>query len=248
MCINPVSIPTGAILPRPRADATALPRYVQIAEMLIREVAAGRRLPGERLPPERDFAADLGVSVGTLRRALGDLEAKGLLERRQGSGNYIRSGSQAASVYAFFRLELIAGGGLPTAEVLTVDRLPKPADALAFGPAPDAHRIRRLRRLDALPAALEEIWLDGARAATVRREDLSHSLYLFYRERLGLVVLRVEDRVGVATVPGWGLLGCAAGSPCGHVERISWDGDGARAEYSRTWFDPSVARYVSRMG
>ena len=220
---------------------------MQIAELLIREVAAGLRLPGERLPPERDFAADLGVSVGTLRKALGDLEAKGLLERRQGSGNYIRSGSQASAIYVFFRLERIEGGGLPTAEVLSVDRLPKPEDAPDFGPAAEAHRVRRLRRIDGEPVALEEIWLDASRAAAVPKE-VSHSLYLFYREGLGFFIARVEDRVGVAPLPGWGRLGAPAESACGYVERISWDQDGARAEYSRTWFDPSVARYVSRMG
>jgi len=101
----------------------ALPVYLQISEMLQREVAAGHLLDGERFAPEREMARDMGVSVGTLRKALGELERLGLLERRQGSGNYVRSVAAPDGVYAFFRLELPEGGGLPTAEVLDVRRI-----------------------------------------------------------------------------------------------------------------------------
>ena len=101
--------------------ATAqLPRYLQIAEMILRDVAAGRRVDGERLPPEREMAAQFSVSVGTLRKALAELEAQGILERVQGSGNYIRSAPEAAGVYSMFRLELPEGGGLPRALVISV--------------------------------------------------------------------------------------------------------------------------------
>ncbi len=94
--------------------------------MLIREIAAGRLLDGERLPPEREMAAEMGISVGTLRKALADLTGKGLLERRQGSGNYVKQGTGGESVYAFFRLELVEGGGLPTAELIAVESRTSP--------------------------------------------------------------------------------------------------------------------------
>ncbi|MBV0912380.1 GntR family transcriptional regulator [Anianabacter salinae] len=227
---------------------TSLPLYVQISEMLIRDIQAGRVLDGERLPPERDMAQGLGISVGTLRKALDDLSAKGLLDRRHGSGNYIRAGAEPVGVYAFFRLELIGGGGLPTAEVLSVDRLPKPEDLPAFGTSTEGHRIRRLRRLGGKPAAYEEIWLDGSRATTLRKDQLSESLYAFYKARLGLWIARAEDRIGVGEMPGWGTgLALTAGAPCGHIERVSWDQTGASCEASRTWFDAGVATYVSRI-
>ncbi len=230
-------------------DRTSLPKWVQTAEMLIREIAAGRLISGERLPPEREMAASLGLSVGTLRKALADLEQRGMLERRQGSGNYIRPNEAAAGVYALFRLELIEGGGLPTAETLEVARLPKPRGAPYFGPAPKAHRIRRLRRLGGRPAALEEIWLDAARADVLRQEDLSESLYLFYRARLNLWISRAEDRVGLGVVPDWAIPPFAPepGAPCGFVERLAHDQAGAPVEYSRTWFDAGLARYVARL-
>lgn len=230
-------------------DSSALPKYLQTAEMLIREIAAGRLLDGERLPPERDMAADLGLAVGTLRKALADLEDKGLLERVQGSGNYVRHQPDAAGVYALFRLERIEGGGLPTADLLEVARMEKPADLPVFGTANHAHRIRRLRLLSGDPAALEEIWLDGAWAGTLRPQDISESLYLFYRQRLGLHIARAEDRIGVAPVPDWApsRFPVSVGRLAGFVERRSMTADGDVAEFSRTWFDSDKARYVSRI-
>ena len=140
----------------------SLPIYMQIAELLVRDIAAGRLIDGMRLPPERDMAAEMGIAVGTLRKALAELQNRGLLERVQGSGNYIRAVSDPKSLYAMFRLELIKGGGLPTAEVLSVTRQAKPDYLPPFGQGSEGHRIRRLRRLSGQLAAVEEIWLDGS--------------------------------------------------------------------------------------
>lgn len=227
----------------------ALPRYQQISELLIRDIAAGRLMDGARLAPEREMAADLGVAVGTLRKALQDLAEKGLLERVQGSGNYIRALNEVESIYALFRLELVSGGGLPSAQVLDVARRSKPAHLPDFGAAPDAHRIRRLRLLSGQPAAVEEIWLDTSYAQDLRAEDLSQSLYLHYRTRLGLWIARAEDRIGTGVVPEFAptRFGLRPGAVAGHILRLSWSQDNRRAEVSETWFDPNVARYVSRL-
>ena len=112
-----------------------------------------------------------------------------------------------------------------------------------------AHRIRRLRSLGGKPAAFEEIWLDGSLAGKIDVGDLSDSLYLYYRKALGILIVRAEDRVGVAAVPGWvpPAFGLVAGAVAGFVERIGWTQDGTGAEFSRTWFDHDVARYVARL-
>ena len=229
---------------------SALPKFVQVSEMLIREIAAGHLADGARLPPERDMAADLGIAVGTLRKALADVEAKGLLDRVQGSGNYVRYREQVDSVYAFFRLELTRGGGLPTAQVVSVDLLDKPVDARPFGAHAKGHRIRRLRSLGGILIAVEEIWLDAAYAAVIAPDDLLESLYLFYRDRLGLVIAIAEDRVGVAPLPDWTppAFHLRAGSVTGYIERNSYLSGRVPVEFSRTWFDADRAQYVSRMG
>ncbi|MEM6694974.1 MAG: GntR family transcriptional regulator [Pseudomonadota bacterium] len=228
----------------------SLPIYVQVSELLVREILAGRLIDGERLPPERVMAKTMGVAIGTLRKALGDLADKGYLRRIQGSGNYVRAsgGGPHASLYAMFRLELPEGGGLPRARILEVGVRPKPEALPPFGAAATATRIRRLRSLNHVPVALEEIWLcsnqgdvDPARAAD--------SLYDYYRRVLGFWITRAEDRVGVAPLPNWapGALDKAPQTPVGFVERLSWADRRIPIEYSRTWFDPDQARYVQRM-
>lgn len=230
-------------------NSSALPKYIRVAETLIRDIAAGRIADGSKLPPEREMAVGLGISVGTLRKALDDLADKGMLERIQGSGNYVRHRPDPAGVYAFFRLELVEGGGLPTADYLDIRQMVKPHDLPPFGQSADGHRIRRLRRLSGKAAALEEIWLDGVWVEAVDPDDISESLYLYYRTRLNLLITAVEDRIGVGQVPVWrgDPFPMDAGQPCGLVERWGRAADGRVAEYSRTWFDPSVVRYVARM-
>lgn len=200
----------------PNQPGGALPIYLQISEMLIRDIAAGRLMDGSRLPPEREMAKSLDISVGTLRKALSELEYRGLLDRRQGSGNYIRSKATPEGIYAFFRLELVGGGGLPTAQVLDVARMQKPADLPRFGASIEAHRIRRMRFLGGEPAAVEEIWLDASHADRIDAGDLLHSLYMFYRETLDLWITGYEDQVGVASCPEWAPpeFGPRPGAPC----------------------------------
>ncbi len=65
------------------------------SDTAFREITAliydGHFAPGERLPAEREFADTLHVSRPTLRDALNRLEARGFIDRRTGSGNYVCS-------------------------------------------------------------------------------------------------------------------------------------------------------------
>ena len=227
----------------------SLPKTLQVSEMLIREIASGRLPDGARLPTERKLAEELGIAVGTLRRALAILEEKGLLRRIQGSGNYVQSKPDVQSVYGFFRLELIEGGGLPTAKVLELLRLRKEDHVPEIGPGSLGHRIRRLRSLNETVIAVEEVWLDGRFSDWIYTEDLSESLYYFYKEKLKLIINQAEDRLGVSNVPDWAPapFGLKPGDPAGYIERISYAADGKPAEFSMTWFNHNVARYTNRL-
>lgn len=231
------------------ATPGSLPLYMQISELLIRDIAAGRLIDGEKLPPERDMAAQLGIAVGTLRQALKDLTAKGMLNRVQGSGNYICAKADPASVYALLRIELAKGGGLPTARVLSVDLLPKDPRLPAFGTSDNGHRIRRLRFLSGQVAAVEEIWLDASYIPHIAISDLSESLYLYYRQRLGLWIARAEDSIGMGPLPAWtpAEFPHRPGKDLPFITRISLDQTGQMAEASWTWYDPETVRYVARL-
>ena len=54
----------------------ALPAYIQISEVVARRINAGQILVGERLPSERVMAVEFGVAVGTLRKALCELQSQ----------------------------------------------------------------------------------------------------------------------------------------------------------------------------
>jgi DNA-binding FadR family transcriptional regulator len=76
------------------ADAPDLPKSVAagaaaIAERLLTGILDGTYPDGTRLPPERELARHFGASRGTVREALRQLEAKGLLTRRIGSGTFV---------------------------------------------------------------------------------------------------------------------------------------------------------------
>jgi GntR family transcriptional regulator, transcriptional repressor for pyruvate dehydrogenase complex len=71
--------------------------YRQIADQLRALIAAGEFALGSRLPPERDLAAQLGVSRPSVREALIALEVEGLVEVRMGSGIYVTALEAAAA-------------------------------------------------------------------------------------------------------------------------------------------------------
>lgn len=68
--------------------------YEQIIEGIQREISAGRLRPGDALPSFRQLAADLMVSVITVKRAYEELEREGILYRRQGLGTFVSETGQ----------------------------------------------------------------------------------------------------------------------------------------------------------
>ena len=228
--------------------ARALPKFVQISEFLVREIAAGRLVAGQRLSPERQMANELNVSVGTLRKSLKRLEKMGILESVHGSGNYIRENNLDGSVYAMFRLELLEGGGLPRADIMSVSLEPKPDDFPTFGTSTKGSRVRRMRYLNETIIAVEEIWLDHD-AGIIEKSELSDSLYHYYQSKLNLWISRAEDYVTIGSVPFWvpEAFPLVSGTLTSFVERLSWAEAAGPIEYSRTWFDTTRARYVQRL-
>lgn len=74
-----------------------MPKHRQIFDALHREIAVGSRAPGSLLPSEKALGRRWKVSRPTVARALRDLQALGLVERRRGSGSFVRPQAAATS-------------------------------------------------------------------------------------------------------------------------------------------------------
>ncbi len=79
----------NAHLWRPRLTAQGGPRFLQIADALQAAVADGSLAPGDRLPPQRLLAAQLGVDLTTITRAYDEAKRRHLLEGRGARGTYV---------------------------------------------------------------------------------------------------------------------------------------------------------------
>jgi DNA-binding GntR family transcriptional regulator len=67
------------------------PRYLAIADALAIDIRSSRLSPGDRLPTHRELAYQLGVTVGTVTRAYGEAERRGLIGGEVGRGTFVRS-------------------------------------------------------------------------------------------------------------------------------------------------------------
>ena len=134
------------------------PSLVDVAEEALRTwLATGRHRPGERLPPEQELSAHLGVSRGTLRTALRRLEESGEIVRRQGSGTYVGRATSTTldegleKLVSYSELARRRGVTLELGELTIDERRLGPEDGELFGadpatPAVDGHSRAAARR------------------------------------------------------------------------------------------------------
>jgi GntR family transcriptional repressor for pyruvate dehydrogenase complex len=125
----------------------------QVAAHLERLIALGVLNPEDRLPPERDLAADLRVSRASLREAMHELEAKKLIERRPGRGTVVLPPPQ----HAHDLYEQMSGGERQLRDIAELRETVEPEIArLAAARATDANLVELgsvlTHRLDGLTA------------------------------------------------------------------------------------------------
>jgi DNA-binding transcriptional MocR family regulator len=74
---------------RPRLDRRSGPLYLALAAAIAHDVQAGKLKAGDRLPPHRDLADQLGVTVTTVTRGYTEAERRGLVRGEVGRGTYV---------------------------------------------------------------------------------------------------------------------------------------------------------------
>jgi GntR family transcriptional regulator len=139
------------------------PLWVQAGALLRAQVVSGALPPGSRLPPERELSQALAISRVTLRKALGQLVADGVLTPAHGRGWFVTSGQQAVRKEWPNRLESFSEtaarmGLVPSSRVLRA--APSPADLdvaeeLGIAPGTPLFHLQRVRLLSGVPIAVD---------------------------------------------------------------------------------------------
>ena len=216
------------------------PLYVQIRDVLTRRIAAGIWRSGEMLPSEARIAADLGVSQGTVRKALDEMAADHVVARRQGKGTFVAGFDEARLVSQFLRLKPDSGAALyPSSRLLSLvpaRATPRERKVLALGRGEEVLRVRRLRLLDGTPVTLELIVMSRARFGALESEPFPHNLYEAYAERFGVMIRGGQDRIkaAAASPEEAEALALAPGQPVLAIERVTMAMNDTPVEWRRS--------------
>jgi GntR family transcriptional regulator len=218
-------------------------------------LAAGRYRQGDRLPPEHDVAAMLGVSRGTLRGALQRLEESGEIVRRQGSGTFVgRTAFASALDERLERLEpyssVAARRGLKLSSVdVAIKRRAVGGDAgeaLGLAPIAQVTTISRTLVADGAPVA---VMFDVVHPSVALPEEdelrttLEHgSMVLDVLIELGVPITYARTRVIPSLLSprerAGKLLGVRSTEAALEMEELIYAGRDERVAYSRDLFAP----------
>jgi GntR family transcriptional regulator len=204
------------------------PLYHQIYMLLRERIMSGDVAAGALLPGEHEMARLLSVSRITVKRAMNELAARGLVHRQRGRGTIVASGAVIPLVASSFDtlFESLERMRLQT-DIELLDVRDEPAGArvgarLEAAETLPVQRSVRLRKLDGEPFSHLVSWIPGDIAARYSREDLASTSLLTLLERAGARVEEAEQWISaVAAIPSIAsALGVAPGGPLLKIERV----------------------------
>lgn len=121
--------------------ASDRPAYKQIADRLRDLITVGELSPGDGLPSERALMERYGAARGTVRQAVSQLKAEGLIQVEHGRGSFVRPHPPVKRVFsdrfarrhreagkAAFLAEVEGEGRAPEVEILRLGRAKAPSD------------------------------------------------------------------------------------------------------------------------
>lgn len=226
------------------------PLYLQLQQALRAAIEQRVLGPDEALPSERQLAADLAISRITVRKAIDGLADEGLLERRQGAGNFVcaRIDKNFAKLTSFSE-DMRARGRSPTSVWLKKAQgtvMPEEALKMALSPGTLVYRFHRLRYADDAPMAIETATV--AASALPSLESVDTSLYdaleragnrpVRALQRLHALLLNDEQAKLLQAKPrDAGLL----------VERLGYLRDGRAVELSQSIYRGDTYDFVAEL-
>jgi GntR family transcriptional regulator len=224
-----------------------------IEDWLAEQIAAGKLVPGDRLPTEQDLAAWFGVSRMTLRHALAELARRGLVTRTVGrrGGTFVAAAKleQDLTTLAGFSEQLRRHGMVAGARVLTATERragPRAGAALDIGQDDPVYEVRRIRLADGRPIAVERSLFPAARFVGLLDHRLDGSLYELLEVSYGVRPHRARESMEPvsAGVREAEALEVPEGAPLMLVERTAYARSGEPVEFARDLFRGDRTRVV----
>lgn len=241
---------------KPRlAKTTDEPSHTRIEHWLMERIAAGQLLPDDKLPPEGELAAALGVSRMTLRQALGSLETRGLVERRRGrtGGTVIREPRIECDLTGLpgFTEQMARANVRAGARVVRVQRMRASsavASALELSKEKDVFEIIRVRSARREPLALEETYLPCHLFAGLDRRRLTGSIYTIMGRDYDLAPHNAQEWLepALASPEHAKLLEIEPGAALMLVTRTSYTASGIPVEHAYDRYRPDRTRISLR--
>lgn len=207
------------------------PLYRQIKALLVASLDDGEWSPGEALPSEIALARRFRVSQGTVRKALDELAAQGIVVRRQGKGTFVSTHTEEkTSLFRFLRIRRNDGRDeYPASRLIDVRRgkaSGEVARALELKLGDPVVILRRVLEYGGQPVVLDEIVLPAAPFKGLTRAKVDAyqgSMYSFFETQFGVRMLKAQEKIRAvgADAQSAGILGVRAGDPLLAVDRVT---------------------------
>ncbi len=182
-------------------ETAGMPLYRVVKRSLLNAIESGSCPPGETLPSETEIAGAMGVSIGTLRRAVDELAAEHILVRRQGRGTFVATHSTDRFLFQFFHVERADGlREAPLVDLVSFERLradDEPAEALQLRIGDPVIQIENRLRLQGSAVIYDRLTLPSTlfKGLTEKRfRERPGTIYQLYQSDFGISVLRARER------------------------------------------------------
>lgn len=175
------------------------PLYSQVKDIFIKRIAEGSWGAGSMIPSETVLAGDLKVSQGTVRKALDELTAENLLNRRQGVGTFVAKHDENRILFQFFKLQPDDGERFfPESEILNVTKrlsTPEEQDVFTLETGDEIVHINRIRNIAGRNILFEDIILPAKLFPNIENIDIPNNLYRIYGKTYGVTIARATEKL-----------------------------------------------------
>jgi GntR family transcriptional regulator len=229
------------------------PLYLQVKDMLIQRIAAGAWKPGAAIPNEIELSRELGISVGTVRKALDEMESERLISRRQGRGTFVIDQTSNEHAVRFSNIRDTNGiritGEVESCSVAAAAASDAESRRLQLRISEPIFHIHRVRTHKDAPLMVEDATVPQSRFPGLpQEEDVSLSIVVL-AHRYGVLLGRADEKVGATTAKG-GIakaLKVAEGTPLLTLDSVVYAIDGRPIEWRVAHCHLSDNHYLAEM-